>query len=146
MFRRATEGFINATAAAVRMVEQKGLDFRSAHHLVGRAVTEAQDRNLASLEELAAAGPDVLGISLEGMDPASCVRRARYGGGPAPESLKATLVGLKEGWLQQRRSIRRRVAQWTTAQGNLTECVQRFVEERAVTGRAGLRQRKTAHE
>ena len=145
MFRRATEGFINATAAAVRMVEQKGLDFRSAHHLVGRAVTEAQDRNLASLEELAAAGPDVLGISLEGMDPASCVRRARYGGGPAPESLKAALVGLKEGWLQQRRSIRQRVAQWTTAQGNLTECVQRFVEERAVTGRVGLRQRKTAH-
>jgi len=144
MLRRAKEGFINATAAAVRMVEQKGIDFRSAHHLVGRAVTEAQDRNMGSLEELAAAGPDVLGISLEGMDPASCVRRARYGGGPAPESLKATLAGLREGWLQQRRSIRRQVAQWTTAQGNLTECVRRFVEESATTGRVGPQRRKTA--
>jgi argininosuccinate lyase len=144
MLRRAKEGFINATATAVRLVEQKGLDFRSAHHLVGKAVTEAQDRNLVSLEDLAAAEPDVLGISLEGMDPASCVSRALYGGWPAPESLQAALVELKEGWLQQRRSIRRRVAQWATAQDNLNECVQRFVEENAVTGRAGLLQRKRA--
>jgi argininosuccinate lyase len=126
MLQRAREGFTNATAIALRMVMEKGIDFRSAHRQVGEAVTEASEKGMTSLEELESSNPGALSIGVHDMDPASCVARARYGGGPAPEILNAMVEYLRESWFDQRRRIREQTGCWAEADRKLQESVHRF--------------------
>lgn len=128
MRRRAAEGFTNATSLAVRLVIEGGMDFRSAHRLVGQAVNEALERGLASLEELARVGSDKLDVSLDDLDPAACVARNRYGGGPAPENLARLTTGLREAWTEQRRRLRAQSARWRDAREELERTLARLIE------------------
>ncbi len=127
MERRAVEGFTNATAVAVRLVLEKGMDFRSAHALVGAAVTDAMALGLTSLEALAAEDPERFGVSLDDMTPAACVTRSRYGGGPAPETLARTTVDLRAAWSRQRRVMREQAAAWRAAEDRLDRAVDAFL-------------------
>jgi argininosuccinate lyase len=126
MLLRASEGFTTATAHAVRMVMEKGVDFRSAHHAVGKMVTETMAKGFTSLEQRAAAEANPPDIPLTGMDPTACVGRAKYGGGPAPENLRAALKSLRESWVLQRRLTRNQRDRWSNAQINLERSVEAF--------------------
>jgi argininosuccinate lyase len=126
MLQRATESFRNATALALRMTLDAGMDFRSAHRRVGHAVTEALARGMTSLEELAHEEARIFEVSLEGMDPASCVIRNRYGGGPAPENIRALLGILCEKWSLRRRQLLDQASRWTAAEGNFERAVRAF--------------------
>jgi argininosuccinate lyase len=128
MLQRAAESFTNATALATRMSVESAMDFRSAHHQIGRAVKDAMARGMKSLLELVQKDPSALPVSFEGMDPASCVDRNRYGGGPAPESNAAQLAQLRRNWIDQHRRILDQAGRWTAAQNKLEQEVRRFVE------------------
>jgi argininosuccinate lyase len=126
MLLRASEGFTTATAHALRMVIEKGVDFRSAHRSVGKMVTETLAKGFTSLEQMEIADEDALGISLIGMDPASCVQRSKFGGGPALESLKPALQSLRQSWLRHRGLVRNQRSRWIKAQLNLDDSVNTF--------------------
>ena len=128
MLYRTNTSFINATAFAVQLVLERGIDFRSAHHAVGRAVTEAVGRGMSSLEELGAANaqsldPSSESMNFEDMDPVSCVRRAQYGGGPAPECINAHLKTLRACWSERRRRIQGQTGYWAAACNKLEASV-----------------------
>lgn len=126
MQERASNGFTTATALAARLVLEKGIDFRSAHRMVGKAVSEALSRGMTSLEELAANSPELFSVSLIDMDPKSLVARALYGGGPAPENLDKTAEILYQHWHQQRKTLRTQMSRWNDARHKLTLLVRDF--------------------
>lgn len=127
MLNRATEGFTNATALAVRITLDSGMDYRSAHRQVGRAVTEALASGLNSFKDLAGKDRELFGVSLNGIDPASCVPSYRYGGGPASENIKALLAQLSEQWSSQRQAVAYQTNRWRAAAAELENTTRTFV-------------------
>jgi argininosuccinate lyase len=69
MLARAAAGQTTATARAEQLVAEEGLSFREAHHLVGRLLTETEQRSGSS-------------GGTGGLDPGRVARAARFGGGP----------------------------------------------------------------
>ena len=120
MARRAGEGFIQATDVAEVIMQEAGIDYRTAHTLVGRAVrlalSEASDGakglSPALLDE---AAQSVLGRSLElsgaaiqtVLDPGAIVASRKGPGGAAPEPTRAMIQELRrtvdetEAWQQR---------------------------------------------
>jgi argininosuccinate lyase len=89
MYKRAAEGLTSATAAANRLILSAHMDFRSAHKLIGSAISEAIERTGSCNDDtfvncLAGRG---VNISSAEIDPARVARESRWGGGPAPESI-----------------------------------------------------------
>ncbi len=99
-------GFLNATELADYLAA-RGVPFREAHHLAGRAVALAERRgctlenlDLAALQELnSRIGEDVQAV----LDPAAAVRRRETPGGTGPRSVAHQIQGLKS-WLHERTS------------------------------------------
>lgn len=120
MLRRAAESFTNATAVALRLTLERGLDFRSAHRAVGAAVSAALARGETSLDAAE------LATGLEPLDPASCVARNRYGGGPALEGLLRQVDDLRACARRQSERVRGQAARWTAAQRDLEHAVHAF--------------------
>jgi argininosuccinate lyase len=82
--RARTEGaFLEATELANRLV-MSGFSFRTAHHLVGRAITDAIETkgpsDYASL--LSRIGPAAARVDVSGLEPEVTMRGSVYGGGP----------------------------------------------------------------
>ena len=75
MLARAVAGHTTATAAAARLVMEKGVSFREAHHLVGRLLTESDD-----------------GVGTDSLDPVSVANAACYGGGPGAPAVTRELL------------------------------------------------------
>jgi argininosuccinate lyase len=101
------------TALADHLVVRHGLAFRTAHQIVselasarasGAAPGAGEGLAGATCELLAAIAARVAGrpIALDpaelsgALDPVACARAARYGGGPAPESVRGQLASLAE--------------------------------------------------
>jgi argininosuccinate lyase len=108
------------TALADLLVARYGLAFRTAHDAVGSLLRElprgaAEDAELlaARLEEILAAAVsppprlDRAAVSAA-LDPARAMAAARYGGGPAPESVDRQLSALASGCAR----LRERIASW----------------------------------
>lgn len=129
MLRRALEGFTNATALATDLVLKQGMDFRSAHHVVGSAITEAIANGQASVQEILKNNPELLQVSWKEIEPQACVARNRYGGGPAPEVLQAAGEKLREKWLDHYRRVRRQANHWKAAGQMLEEAVANICDE-----------------
>lgn len=91
---RVRTGFTGAIEFANQLVTAGGMDFRSAHHLVGRAARSAFERGETVLDAAMARELELAGLPLElhrnGAGP-SCAA----GGGPAPETLSRTLDRLR---------------------------------------------------
>ncbi|MDC0708190.1 argininosuccinate lyase [Stigmatella sp. ncwal1] len=109
------------TALADHLVARHGLAFRTAHDVVGRLVNLKREPELTPqaarglLEPLLATtlGRDVSLNEAElaqVLDPEGCVRAAAYGGGPAPEAVRAHLAVLG----QARERLQQRVQGWKT--------------------------------
>lgn len=105
---RATEGFSQATDLADVIMTARGLDYRTAHQIVGRLVRTTLENGIAStditgamLDEAASAvtgsplhlTPDQLASAL---DPAGIVASRRGLGGASPESLDSMFTECRE--------------------------------------------------
>ncbi|MEU5695587.1 argininosuccinate lyase [Actinosynnema sp. NPDC020468] len=79
MMSRAVAGFTDATAVANDLV-RRGVPFRTAHHLVGSAMRDAEAKGLSRPESLAWPGGTGTPIPADGL--AAVASKTRHGGGP----------------------------------------------------------------
>jgi argininosuccinate lyase len=101
--RAAREGFTAAADVADVLAVEAGLDYRTAHHVVGRAVRALLDEGLApdalTPERLAAAAQETVGRAVEisaatladALDPAACAAARPQTGSSAPEQVAAMI-------------------------------------------------------
>lgn len=99
----AREGFVTAADVADLVAQQPGLDYRTAHKIVGRAVRELVDEGAApdalSVERLADVARRLVGAELEldaaaladALDPEACATGRRQRGSSAPDEVRAML-------------------------------------------------------
>ncbi len=102
--QRLAAGFAIATDLAETITLETGLDFRSAHRVVGRLVRDALSAGRSAPEitptQVDAAAQAVIGRPLhlseaalaQALDPAAAVAARRQAGGAAPEPLQAMLA------------------------------------------------------
>jgi len=95
-------GFLNATELADYLVG-KGIPFREAHHITGRAVALAEEKG-ARLEELSLADLQTLSDKIDSdvytvLDYATAVARRNAPGGTGPRSVERQLTRLEQ-WLK----------------------------------------------
>ncbi|HEX7044535.1 MAG TPA: argininosuccinate lyase [Burkholderiales bacterium] len=99
MARAAAEGFATATDLADYLV-RKGVPFRDAHEIVGRAVRRALEtgRELPQLDlaELKAFSPLIEADVYEALTPAGSVQARRHTGGTAPEQVRAAIAAARK--------------------------------------------------
>jgi len=101
---RLTDGFATATDLAETITLETGLDFRTAHRIVGRLVREASQAN-RTLRDLTTADVDAAAQAMlnrplhlseaafaQALDPAAAVAARKGTGGAAPEPLSAMLT------------------------------------------------------
>ena len=99
MYRAASGGFTNATDVADYLVK-KGVPFRSAHEIVGKMVLYCIDNNKAldelTMEEFKAFSPKIEDDIYRAISLESCVSGRKLPGGPAPESVRASIENAKK--------------------------------------------------
>jgi argininosuccinate lyase len=127
---RKTTSFVSAQEAATVLATDGGMDFRSAHNAIGALVTEAMAHGVGSLNDALADRPiGSLADRHADLHPMQIARNARFGGGPAPETVSAhldaltaqtneasaTLRCLQDGWNRAERELRSAVARIITS-------------------------------
>jgi argininosuccinate lyase len=126
MLARAGAGYTTATAMAERLVAEEGLSYREAHEIVGRNLTETEERpngrhGAPTLDPgaLDPAAPDPAAP-----DPAAVARSARYGGGPGSRAALEELRGRRAGAVA---ALAARTQRWRRAETDLAAAVARLV-------------------
>ena len=108
--KSAALGFTNATDLADYLVG-KGLPFRDAHHvsgtLVGKCVRESRDLADLTLAEMREVSPAFDADVYEAISLRACVERRSLRGGPAPDTVEASIRRAQE-WLEAMRDEARR--------------------------------------
>jgi argininosuccinate lyase len=98
MARAAREGFTNAADVADVLAQTAGLDYRTAHKVVGLAVRRLVDQGAGELTAaaIAEAALEVTGASVEidpaQLDPAACAQARLQAGSSSPEAMEAMLA------------------------------------------------------
>ena len=99
----ARAGFVVAADVADVLAAEAGIDYRSAHTVVGRAtrrlVAEGRDPATLTADDLAAAAETAIGHAVQidpaaladALDPAACLRRRPQAGSAAPREMAAML-------------------------------------------------------
>jgi len=127
MAQRAADSNVVATEVANMLVTATGVDFRSAHHLVGELTLVAD----ASGERLGAVAarrlPAPVGELAATVDPAMVVHASEYGGGPGPASMDRALAEICDATTRTRQLIRSRVMGWKAAERALGDAVARLL-------------------
>lgn len=109
MAKAAAEGFAQATDLTEVLVAGRGLDYRSAYRLVGRAVADAivQGRGPDGIDPVALGlTPEVVADAL---DPSAAIATRTVPGGAAPEPMAEMLADCRRNlqdlhaWIEQRR-------------------------------------------
>jgi argininosuccinate lyase len=119
---RADAGFTTATELADTLVREKGLAFRTAHHIVATVVKTAvaakRESSSITVDDVEAAAQAVLGHKLElsealvrdALDPQRFIERRTILGGPAPATMRTSLAKVQatladdQAWLQERKA------------------------------------------
>lgn len=129
MLERTVSGFTVATAFADRLVTRTGLDFRTAHKLIGSAVLKILEDDRQSFESVTSSCCAEHGVpaSFHDLDPASVVRSLEFGGGPGPASLKHCLDQLQYEWVSHYQQKRSRERHWAKAESTLQSSVEDLV-------------------
>ena len=99
--RRVKEGFLGATDLADVLLTERGIDYKTAHRIVAKAVNAAKDRLDTDLLDEAAEA--VIGRKLElsaetiakTLDPAAIVRTRTGPGGAAESSIKEMIASCR---------------------------------------------------
>ncbi|MSO84805.1 MAG: argininosuccinate lyase [Rhodospirillales bacterium] len=119
--------FSTATDLADALVQQSGLSFREAHHVVGGVVRAAMARGLKSdavdLELVRAVARKIMGRPLDlsakslkaAMDPVLAAERRQGTGGPASADIKAMAATLSANLIRDRRELSLRQAKLIAA-------------------------------
>ncbi len=106
--RAAREGFTAAADVADALAVEAGLDYRTAHHVVGRAVRELVEEGLppdaltperlSAAAEAAGGGPVAISEAAlaDALDPAACVLARRQLGSAAPGEVAAMIADCRE--------------------------------------------------
>jgi argininosuccinate lyase len=124
MAARAREGLTSSLAAAEALVDATGMDFRSAHRLIG-ALIEAEGQRALDADVLRAAAP-AWPEPIPSFDPDTIARRSAYGGGSATTLTGTALDGLRSRWREQAARARALARQWEAAAAELDRTVQRL--------------------
>jgi argininosuccinate lyase len=125
MMKRARDGYSAATEFANRLVIDKQMSFRKAHHVVGAIIREGIEEGEESLQELANRWHSKQGPpdSPPDLDPTSVAQKTVYGGGPGRSSLESCLRALEAG-LSERASRRRELRRkWRSSDEALDKAV-----------------------
>jgi len=100
MARAAGAGYATATDLADWLVRTQGLPFREAHHLTGRVVRLAEERQCElaelSLEDLQSIAPAFNADAFEVLSVAQSVQSRVSLGGTAPENVRAAVKAMRE--------------------------------------------------
>jgi len=127
MRERAESGFTSALELANKLMVELGMDFRSAHRLVGEIVSsadpEGQALGDAAVEFLAKLG---LRTTIEGLEVGSVASRSSWGGGPGRDSLETCLRAVRRSLRGHRRFAKQLAARWSTAEAELDLVVKEF--------------------
>jgi argininosuccinate lyase len=106
--RAAREGFTAAADVADVLAVEAGIDYRTAHHVVGRAVRDLVDAGLPpdalTSGRLAQAAREAVGRAVEvppgaiadALDPAACARTRLQTGSSAPAEVAAMIAACRE--------------------------------------------------
>lgn len=101
MLEACKMGFLNATEFADYLAK-KGIPFREAHHIAGRAVALAEERGCGlenlTFEELQALAPNLDRDIYDILEYGECARRRETPGGTGPEAVARQIVELNS-WL-----------------------------------------------
>jgi argininosuccinate lyase len=112
--RAAREGFTAAADVADALAVEAGLDYRTAHHVVGRAVRELVEEGLppdaltperlSAAAEAAGGGPVAISQAAlaDALDPAACVLARRQLGSAAPGEVAAMIAECREATAEAR--------------------------------------------
>ena len=112
--RAAREGFTAAADVADALAVEAGLDYRTAHHVVGRAVRELVEEGLSpaaltperlsAAAEAAGGGPVAISEAAlaDALDPAACVLARRQLGSAAPGEVAAMIAECRESTAEAR--------------------------------------------
>ncbi|MFN8456188.1 MAG: argininosuccinate lyase [Anaerolineae bacterium] len=137
--QRLAAGFAIATDLAETITLETGLDFRSAHRVVGRMVRDSLSAGHSAREitgaEVDAAAQAILGRPLhlsetalaQALDPAAGVAARRQTGGAAPEPLAAMLAECRELLAAHRAWCETAIARVNTAEASLLSQVQDYL-------------------
>jgi argininosuccinate lyase len=126
MRSRATHGLTSATALAVRVMADRDLDYRSAHHLVGRMIRDRGE--LGAIEELVDGVPHLAAIDREELRVDNVAARAELGGGPGPRSLQRCLDELRQSWKRHAATRAEMIARWSRARHELYRTVDAILQ------------------
>ncbi|MBQ7607160.1 MAG: argininosuccinate lyase [Desulfovibrionaceae bacterium] len=100
------KGYLNATELADYLVG-KGIPFREAHHITGKAVALAEQRAIPledlDIETFQALAPQIDETVYTVLDPKTAVRRRETTGGTGPKSVQKQIEALTT-WLRAKRS------------------------------------------
>ena len=101
MRRALSAGFLNATELADYLA-MRGMPFREAHHVTGRAVAMAEEQGIGledlSLEALRSLSPLISEDVYAVLDYDTAVRRRNTPGGTGPDAVRVQMEAL-EAWL-----------------------------------------------
>jgi argininosuccinate lyase len=116
-------GNTTATLLADALVRDRGVDFRSAHAMVGRIISEiesAATRPSAAFVQKTVTY-DAIDMKQFQTDPDQAVALLCYGNGPAPECVNAEVDHLRELWSNLYHSWRKHCENWKRADMQLNE-------------------------
>lgn len=102
--RALAEGFITATDLADWLVREAGIPFRDAHHITGKFVRAAEQKNCQlhelSLAEMKKIDSRITKAIFSVLDPAEAVKSRMSFGGTAPVQVKKAVKAAKERFLK----------------------------------------------
>ena len=123
MEQRAESGLTSATAVANILVSTHGMDFRSAHRLVGEMVTEGLAKGRRTIGEILSDYPNLFDLDFDATYPPSVARRTENGGGPGPASFARCLSTLQTNWKAYAEIRKSRLRKWAGAEVTLMQTV-----------------------
>jgi argininosuccinate lyase len=116
MLARATKGLVTATELANSVAAENNFDYRTAHRLVGEAISAASEHNGSLEDVIRNLNARQLFSAKTALDPTSVALRTEYGGGPGLKCFGRCFEELKRGWSERRKRFNRLKARWLHAE------------------------------
>lgn len=119
----AIVGNTTAILLADALVRERGMDFRSAHAIVGRIISESESASAGPSAECAREIAAHYEIDMRQMQisPEQAVTELSYGNGPAPECVNGVISNLRQRWSALHYSWRTQCENWSRMDRQLGE-------------------------
>jgi argininosuccinate lyase len=135
MAKACNEGFITATELADMLVKEKGMPFRTAHQLVGKAVKQAikenkkpSDIDSQFLEKIDGWPGGIAESKIkDALSPLTAVKSKNAPGGPAPQECKKRIAAKTRAITRQEQELKARTKKVKDARSNLLKRAKRLI-------------------